>query len=285
MQAIVLSRTSTMARLIIIILIAGVLLFTALWIRYPNLPKKILYQVFRSYERMLMDYKTRNWSQIKGKHFIIKFQSNDRDVSSLVLETSEEAYGKVNKKLNYSPEKRVPIILYPDTLSLNRSFGWAADESAMGVYWAGIIRILSPNSWIENNNKEVVFKSDGPMVHEYAHYVVDQIASGNYPRWLTEGIAQRVERSITGYKIILSGEQEIYPLAKMDRDFDLLPNQSAAYLQSLAMVDFLVNHYGGETALEDILHELGKGATLNGAFKKVIGINSAEFETAFIFDK
>ena len=67
----------------------------------------------------------------------------------------------------------------------------------------------------------------------------------------------------------------------MDKEFDLLPNQSAAYRQSLAMVDYLVSMYG-EDALLHILDSLGKGENLDRAFKESIGLNIKDFENRFL---
>lgn len=261
--------------------IAGLLMMMILSFKYPNLPKVIVYKVFREYARISMTWQTRHWQELSGEKFILRFQPGDEDVARLVLDTAEEAYGPVNRELRFNPEKKVPIVLYPNTLALNRSFGWAADESAMGVYWAGVIRILSPNYWIQEGDQAERFRSEGPMAHEYAHFIVDYIAGGNYPRWFTEGIAQRVERKITGYEMALTGTEEYYDLSQMDEDFDLLPNQSAAYRQSLAMVDFLAQEYG-EAALYQILQALGKGENLNGAFKESIGLDVKGFESKFL---
>jgi len=274
-------RTRHVTKLIIGAIIASLVLLVAFSIRYPNLPKVLVYKAFREYVRISMTWKTRHWEEIEGQNFVLRFQSGDKNVAKMVLDNAEEAYVPVNNALDYYPRRKIPIILYPDTVSMNKSFGWAADESAMGVYWAGVIRVLSPNYWIEGGDIEAKFKSDGPMAHEYTHLIVDYLAGGNYPRWFTEGIAQREERKITGFEMALTGTEEIYPLSKMDAGYDLLPNQSAAYRQSLAMVDFLVERYG-EDALKQILADLGKGNSMDGAFTNSIGINMQGFEAEFL---
>jgi len=240
-----------------------------------------VYKAFREYARFSMTWKTRHWQELNGDRFIIRYLPEDENVAKMVLDTAEEAYTPVNESLSFSPEEKIPIILYPDNISLNKSFGWAANESAMGVYWAGVIRILSPNYWIEEGDKEERFKSEGPMSHEYAHFVVDYLAGGNYPRWLTEGIAQRIERSVTGFEMELRGPEEFYPLDQMDGEFDLLPNQSAAYRQSLAMVDYLAGRFG-EDALKQILQALGRGEKLDRALIESTGLNTKDFETQFL---
>ena len=70
------------------------------------------------------------------------------------------------------------MVVYPDTASLAGSIGWNRNESAMGVYWAGSIRILSPGEWIKGDALEKQFKQEGPMVHEFTHLMVDEITKG-----------------------------------------------------------------------------------------------------------
>jgi len=54
----------------------------------------------------------------------------------------------------------------------------------MGVYWSGVIRILSPDEWLDevpSRGREVLFSQQGPIAHEYIHLLVDYQTRGNYP--------------------------------------------------------------------------------------------------------
>jgi len=113
--------------------------------------------------------------------------------------------------------------------------------------------------------------------------VVDYRTGGNYPRWLTEGIAQYVEREITGFQFKVPQIKDagsLYPLAKMDGQFDLLPSQSIAYWQSLTMVEYMVE-LKGIKRLRQLLDALGRGRTFAGAFEEVYDRSLARFETQF----
>lgn len=261
-------------------LTGALVVLTVYFARYPNLPKIAAYRLFREYQRIAQSWQVRSWEELKSGRFTVRYRPGDEAAARLVLETAEEFNQPVEKALNFQPAGEIKMVLYPDTVSLNRSFGWAADESAMGVYWAGVIRILSPDCWAKGADESSRFKSEGPIAHEYAHLIVDYIANGNYPRWLTEGIAQQVERSVTGFEMPDNGNREIYPLSKMDTGFDLLPDQNAAYRQSLAMVDFLSDTFGADK-MPLILKELGRGMTLDKAFQSAIGMNTAQFAAAF----
>ncbi len=272
-------------RLCINITLAFILILLSLSVKNPALPKSIAYSFVRETAKKDIEFRTRDWNSLKDKQFHIKYQDQDSNKIDLVLETIKMDFEKVNKVLNYTNEVKVPIIVYPNGESLGKSFGWDADESAMGVYWAGVIRILSPNEWISEDlsydRAKAKFRKKGPMVHEYAHLVVDYRTRGNYTRWFTEGIAQLVEKEITGFQFdnvaLETDKSDWYDLKNMDRDFDSLPNQSLAYSQSLIMIEYLVEHYGYQ-GLNTILNHLGTGKTLNQAFQVVTGKNLRQFE-------
>jgi hypothetical protein len=75
---------------------------------------------------------------------------------------------------------------------------------------------------------------------------------------------------------------ELYKLSRMDRDFDNLADQNLAYLESYQAVKYLVDTYG-ENNLKEILTCLGKGYSMDGSFRKVLGISHDRFENNFIF--
>jgi hypothetical protein len=154
----------------------------------------------------------------------------------------------------------------------------------MGVYWAGAIRILSPREWIDSPDLEEVaslFAANGPMAHEYSHLVLDYYTRGNYPRWFTEGMAQYIEWQITGFKFTAEPSKfggHWYPLASMDKNFDDLPDQSLAYAQSLAAIQYLATQSGPET-LPALIEQLKAGFSLEQSMEKVLGKDFKAFET------
>jgi len=225
------------------------------------------------------EWQTRDWMVAESRHFRLKYRGQDANVVPLVLETAEESYEAATRLFGYRPPDKTLILLYPDRHSLARQFGWAADESAMGVYWAGAVRILSPLDWPgPGEDSAAVFRTEGPLLHEFAHLLVDRLARGNYPRWLTEGIAQYVEEQVTGYRLPGPEAAEItawYTLEDLDGHFDSLPDQALAYRQSLLMVDHLRSRIGWE-GIRRLLLELGRGTPLDKALEKAAGLRIEE---------
>jgi len=240
--------------------------------------------IVRAFAAYGMNWKTADYKQFETQHFTIKYLPGDENYIEVIGETAEDAYSKVGDMLDYQPVSKTPIIIYADSASLADSFGWDKDEKAMGVYWAGTIRILSPQVWIkEEENWKHIFASKGPVYHEFAHLLVDDITNGNYSRWFTEGIAQYVEKKLTGFEFknpFYDGLQiEYYEFARLENNFDEL-NQQIAYWESLQAVEYLVENYE-EQSLLDILNCLGQGYSMDQAVNRVVGIDYSVFESDF----
>lgn len=255
-------------------------------LKYPHLPKMMAYQGVKKVMQLNLTYRAGDWQKIERDNVIVYFNEEDSDAVPIVLSVSEEAFAEVNQAFSYWPGEKIPVMVYSDKIALNQSFGWDSDVSAMGVYWAGVIKILSPYDWATTDDLQLMeeeFRHLGPVTHEYVHLVVDELTRGNYTRWFTEALAQYWEREITGFQFDSSEgdlRQELYPLEKMDRQFDSLPNQALAYSQSLAMADFLYEKYGHQK-VKKLLVELGKGLPMSKAFNNIIDLDLAGFEEEF----
>jgi hypothetical protein len=229
------------------------------------------------------NFRTVHWDEIQTEHYLIKYLPVDEDSVELVAEAAEEAYTSVSTSLGQQPAKQTTIVIYPDNASLAASFGWDKNEKALGVYWGGTIRILSPDAWLSNLGQRDRFIKEGPMVHEFTHLIVDEITKGNYNRWWTEGIAQYTEKKITGFEFAdpFVGGQEFhyYTLENLEKNFDSL-DQSVAYWESLQAVNYLVDNYG-EEKLYTILRYLGNGDSMTKATEKALGTDYKAFAADF----
>lgn len=274
------------AKIGLVLFLLGMFFVSAVLIQSPMLPKSRVYTVIRELAIIQMQWKTRSWEQMESAHFIARYRPDDAKVAAMVLETAEKSYRPVADAYKFKQAGKSLVVIYPTREDLGRSFGWTADESAMGVYWAGVIRVLSPQEWIDADNEQDmarVFAESGPMAHEFAHLVVDYRTGGNYTRWFTEGVAQYEEYHLTGFEIDKGSRpaaDRLYPFADMDRTFDDLPDQNLAYHQSFEAVNYLVEEYGKDK-LDDILDALGEGKTLNESFRIVLGADLQQFETGF----
>lgn len=244
----------------------------------------LTYKPLNTLARYYTEWQTRGWLVSESQHFRAKYLAPDVGIVDLVLDAAEEQYYPTTTLLGFQDSGKTLILIYPDRQSLAQPFGWANNEEAMGVYWAGVIRIVSPRDWVQPAEEfEIAFKTQGPVVHELAHLLVDRLAKGNYPRWLTEGIAQQVEKQITGYELPGPEPEEIlawYSLEEMDKSFDRLPDQTLAYRQSMIMVGRLLEKIGWE-GIREILKLLGSGRSLEEALYLVAGMRVEELLPSF----
>lgn len=264
---------------ILILIFISVLIFSTDF----NKVKAYGYQGLRSLHKSYMDYKTSDFHELDKNNFLVKYLDIPEETAQLVLETGQEIFNPVSDLLGFTPTGKIPVIVYPTKESLNQSFGWEGDKSAMGVYWMGTIRILAPETWVDSDSQEEkaeAFKTMGPMAHEFAHLVIDYKTNGNYTRWFTEGIAQYVEKELTGFVLDEPTEEakgNIYSFSQLDSAFDDQPDQELAYWQSLVAIEYLIEK-NQPKVIEDLLNELADGKDLDTTFRKVLGYDTKEFE-------
>lgn len=250
-------------------------LLTLLWRTWPQ-PRAAAYQFYREQGRERTLGQLAGYQQEQSERFELYFTKADQEVAGLVLDTAEDIYDSVVEQVGFRPDGRVPIILYPSRQELRRAFGWGNGESALGVYWQGTIRLLSPNVWIQQTDarkQQKAFRKLNPIAHELTHYVLDHLTHGNYPRWFTEGLAQRVERQVTGFLWIESSstlKQSLYTLEDLRDRFDHLKNQPLAYRQCYLLLEYMVETYG-EERLTDTIQDLAKGVPFDRAVQEAYG--------------
>lgn len=230
-----------------------------------------------------INLKTANFNEIQTTHFRIKYLPVDEAYIDLIAASVEDAYSSVSSVFGEEPAGLTTVVVYPDSTSLAKSFGWDKDEKAMGVYWGGTIRILSPGVWASGPDITQQFMEEGPIVHEFTHLMVDETTAGNYNRWWTEGIAQYIEKKITGFEFadpFASGRKfEYYKLDELGKNFDS-KDQQIAYWESLKVVEYIADEYG-EESLFDILSSLGYRYSLSQAIEKSLKIDFRTFEQNF----
>ncbi len=278
-----LTKTS---KITVVLILLCLLIFFIIFIKEPIVVKSFIYRMFREAVIVQINWQTEKWDELAGEHFTVRYQPQDSNIARLVLETAEKSYEPISKRYGFISSSKITVVIYPTKESLGTSFGWAADESAMGVYWAGVIRVLSPNVWLNYADSQVLkekFETEGPMAHELTHLIVDYVTGGNYTRWFTEGIAQYEESMLTGFQVEyreISGQDDIYPFDLMDREFDNLNDQGMAYFESFKAIQYLVDNYG-EDSIKTILNDLGKGLTMEESFRRNTGVSLDQFENDF----
>lgn len=267
-------------------IITGVLalIFAAvIFLQIPARPQALLYPFVRSATVAKIDFETRHLAARETAHFIIKYDPADADTIDMVAQAAEQAYGPVTAVLGQEPGKKTIIVMYHDKAELRKAFGWSGDQSAMGVYWGGVIQLLSPHAWMKPGDSTEEFIHSGPMVHEFTHLVFDYMTNGNYPRWFTEGLAQYVEYKVNHYEWLTANnrfDNQLYTMQELDDHFDDLPNQARSYRESLAAVRYIAEVHG-ETKLNQVISELKAGRSMDNAIQNALGMDYTAYDQAW----
>lgn len=264
---------------------ALVIVLVALFVRVPGEIRGLFFGLAKELSCAQALFSTRHLLTVSGEHFVVRYAPENGANARLVLDSAEKAYNQLAEKYGFQG-RGIPVIIYPSREDLNRCFGWPSGESAMGAYWAGVIRVLAPEVWIsgeagEGEEKEV-FERCGPMLHEFTHLVVDCKTNGNVPRWLTEGLAQYEELRLTGFTLPAPPDlgARHYSFTALDRGFDALPDQTLAYAQSLSAVRYIVAVYG-EESIGRILAVLASGGDIDAALARALGVHLDGFENGW----
>lgn len=273
-------RTITINFTHIVIVISGLIFATFLLLTMPLRPQMWVYPLVRQAMQVKVNYETRQMVVMETEHFRIKYTIVDADTIPMIAEAAEAAYVPVTCRFSYAPPGKTLILVQPNKNELGKAFGWSGNESAMGVYWGGVIQLLSPHVWLNDGASVEEFIHSGPLVHEYTHLVFDYITNGNYARWFTEGLAQYVEYQVNDYEWQTTTNQldnKLYTMAELDNDFDNLPNQSLAYRESLAAVRYIAEVHG-EGKLQDIIKGLKMGQSMEKVLQRNLSLSYQEFQ-------
>jgi hypothetical protein len=263
----------------------------------PSATRVLFYELQRDRRKNALLRSVSDMATLESRRFILHYDEElDAAWAPAVLECADGAREAVSRRMGWSvlgaEEKKAHIILYPDYEPLAKQFGGASFR-ALGAYWCEVIQLLSPRVWLgpaPSQGAARLFWTNGPLVHEYTHYVLDQlIPAGNYPRWLSEGLAQYVEYKETGYvwldeaNVIKPPVRSavLYSLEELQRGFDSLPNTALAYRQAFLLTAYLEDSVGW-TGINQFLFRLANLESFAQALQAVTGLSPAEFEQGWL---
>jgi len=220
----------------------------------------------------------RDWPSLEGDTFHVRYPSGEGQTALWVAAEADKAAQLVAKELPHLQGPGKPwLVIIPEQELFREVFGWGEGTGALGVYLAETVKVLSPDAWdwVDESERAIVFTRQGPLVHEYTHYVLDIRTGGNYTRWFSEGLAQLMEYNILSYEWLENGsslKNPLYSLKEMDSSFDSLPNQALAYRQALSMVSYLEELQGME-GINTLIDRLAEGSPFYQALQDVYGVD------------
>jgi len=202
-----------------------------------------------------------------------------------VLAELERAYDQLDRYLGLRPGRKVEVVIY-DPGVFDQQFAGAFRFTAAGFYH-GVIRVRGATA--------LDVRLVRVLHHELVHAALDAAApSYTLPAWLNEGLAEWFESRTQGKRHLNGTEQAMLSSAKSNGalfslaslstpSFGRLDQNAAylAYLQSYAMVEFLVNQRG-ERALREFCDRLIRTRNLARTLKHVYRADLNTLESRFV---
>lgn len=214
--------------------------------------------VFRGGNQLVETWRFREMDTAVSMHFMMMYPTELEREAQALLDVAERVYNDFARKNASVSDKPIPLVLFSEQTDMQERFGWEHARSATGVYYGGVIYLLSSEDWpnadVPPLDEETAWKqyvyAQGPLAHELAHYYLDQVANGNFPRWFTEAFAQWVEYELLGYEWLVPHnvlyEASLYSYDELRHSFDQLENQALAYRQSFMFYRYMLEAYGSE---------------------------------------
>ncbi len=224
-------------------------------------------------------YKTaKKFEEYTTPHFRIRYlPGKDEVLLDYAREALEKAYEEVGGDLNYFPDDKVLVEIYPSLDSFSAASTLTKKEietsGAVAICHFNRIMILSPRLLLRG------YPWMDTLAHEYVHYVITRKTRNLTPIWFHEGLAKFEEsrwRSALG--------RELSPLQKhllaqaMERGYfitfeEMHPSiaklksredAALAFAEVLSSIRYIVEK-GGYALLNEILQGIGTGKSVEEA--------------------
>ncbi len=213
---------------------------------------------------------TEEFTEYSSEHFTLRLAGRDDPLVDYALQCLEKAYDQIGGDLNYFPEEKILVEIYPGTEAFTYASGLSQKQieisGAIGICKFNRIMIISPRClaygyrWLD------------ALAHEFIHYLVAKTTGLNIPLWLNEGLAKYLETRwrvkepnylIPIYKnalLVASRDKSWVDFRRMVRGMPNLDSREEvvlAFAEVSLAVDYLLQNQGKEK-LVNFLGELSK---------------------------
>ncbi len=207
------------------------------------------------------------YRQSEAPHFTMKYDGDraGADLGSQILEYLEGQYRTLQTRFDHYPLQPIVVIVYPQ-----KQFYEATQADAnVGGLFDGKIRV--PIGGL----RQITAGARRVLLHELVHAFIAGKSRGTAPRWLHEGLAQRIEGRTTPTATGVT-------LAK---EFDALERKESwglafTYASALSFVEWLDERLGF-ASLVDVLEVTGQGIPPETAFEQVTRYTLGELRRAW----
>ncbi|MDT8069954.1 MAG: peptidase MA family metallohydrolase [Terriglobia bacterium] len=217
---------------------------------------------------------TADFQQRNSGHFTLRYQGHSipDSLRDSVLQVLDVNYEDLSSQFGTSPQN-ITVILYTEQ---------AFQDVTESPSWTTAIndgKIRVPISGLTTATPELA----RILRHELTHTFINQLSRGRCPQWLHEGIAQLMEpRTAAPYGATLArlfAQDHEVPLNLLEGSFMNLDGKEAsvAYIQSLAVAEYLRDTYGMD-GIRQILKRIGEGQSTESALQSTVHAGYAKLQ-------
>src|SRR5579875_2749113 len=81
---------------------------------------------------------------VRDGHAVVYYPSGARSQAQAVAAIAAWALPQVARLVGFAPPAQAVLVVERSEQALRAAMGWGSAEEALGVYWNGVVRVLSP---------------------------------------------------------------------------------------------------------------------------------------------
>ena len=198
----------------------------------------------------------RDYALTTSSHFNLRYDGQvDSQLTDAMTEFLEELYWSMADTFDLAPRQPITVVLYPEQEFRDVT---QLPEWVGGVYDGKVRLPLGGLRRLDPVARRL-------LTHELTHVFVHAKTRGHAPRWLHEGLAQRLEGRHLSVRDRQGIRQRLHDRAPAEWE-----SQGFSYPIALSLTSHLELRSGFHGLLR-VLHQLGEGTDLNEALRSVYG--------------
>lgn len=235
-----------------------------------------------------VQYETFNWMYVQTEHFDIYYNQGSKYLAEFAAIVAEESLQYIQNVLNYSINRRVPIILYNSHVQFQQT---NAISSYMPEGVGGVTELFKNRVVIPFDGNWESFRH--VIAHELVHAVINDMFYGGtfqtalstgslfeFPIWMSEGLSEWLSlRTLTTQTDMFIRDLVINNLLPELPQLD----GYLAYRGGQMFYWYIATNYG-EEKIGELINKMGNYRNADMAFKQTFGLSLEEFSEKWMKD-